>query len=403
MTKIPRVSLPREVWALGFVSLFMDTSSELVHSILPVFMATTLGASKGVIGLVEGVAEAIAQILKLFAGMGSDWTRRRKPFVLAGYGLSALTKPLFPLAGTISLVASARFADRIGKGIRDSPRDALLADVTPSEMRGAVYGLRQSLDTVGAILGPLGAAGLLIAMAGDLRGTLWFAVVPAVLCVLTVVFLVPEPERPAPSTVPARPARTSLTGLGGLGASAWFATAVAGVLTLARFSEAFLLLLAQTRGVRAAAIPLVLVLMNAAYTLSSYPAGVVSDHLGRRGILFLGMVALIAGDLILAVGDEGLFSLGSGVVLWGLHMGLTQGLLAAMVADAAPPDMRGTAFGVFNFVSGVALFAASTVAGLLWDAIGPRAPFLAGTLIATAGLGLLALAPRGRQGVQGTV
>ena len=374
-----------------------------MHSILPVFMATTLGASKELIGLIEGVAEAIAQVLKLFAGMGSDRSQRRKPFVLAGYGLSALTKPLFPLAGTIWLVALARFSDRIGKGIRDSPRDALLADVTPSEMRGAAYGLRQSLDTVGAIMGPLAAAGLLIVLAGDLRSTLWFALVPAVLCVLTVVFFVREPERRVADAEPARQARSSLTGLGGLGASAWFATAVAGVMTLARFSEAFLLLLGQTRGLRAAAIPLVLVLMNAAYALSSYPAGVVSDHLGRRGILFLGMATLIASDLALAAGGEGLVVFAVGVALWGLHMGLTQGLLAAMVADAAPAELRGTAFGVFNLVSGVALLVASTVAGLLWDAIGPKAPFLAGAFVATAGLGLLAVAPQGYRGDQGAV
>jgi MFS family permease len=391
------VGLPREVWALGFVSLFMDTSSELVHSILPVFMATTLGASKGLIGFIEGIAEAIAQILKLFAGVGSDWSGRRKPFVLAGYGLSALTKPLFPLAGTIWLVALARFSDRIGKGIRGSPRDALLADVTTPEMRGAAYGLRQSLDTVGAILGPLAAAGLLILLAGDLRSTLWFAVVPAILCVLTVVFLVREPERPAPSAA-AREARPSLTGLGHLGAGAWLATAVAGVLTLARFSEAFLLLRGETQGLRPAAIPLVLALMNAAYTLSSYPAGIVSDRLGRRGVIFLGIAALVLGDLALAAGGEGLVVFGAGIVLWGLHMGLTQGLLAAMVADAAPAELRGTAFGIFNLVSGVALLVASVVAGLLWDAIGPQAPFLAGALVATAGLGLLALAPKERRG-----
>jgi MFS family permease len=394
----PRVGLPREVWALGFVSLFMDTSSELVHSVLPVFMATTLGASKALIGLIEGVAEAIAQVLKLFAGVSSDWSRRRKPFVLAGYGLSALTKPLFPLADTIWLVALARFSDRIGKGIRGSPRDALLADVTPPEMRGAAYGLRQSLDTVGAILGPLAAAGLLIVLAGDLRTTLWFAVLPAILCVLTIVFLVREPEQPAPSAVAAQEARPSLAGLGRLGAGAWFATVVAGVLTLARFSEAFLLLRGETLGLGTAAIPFVLVLMNAAYTLSSYPAGVVSDHVGRRGILLAGIATLVLADLALAAGGEGLVVFGAGIGLWGLHMGLTQGLLAAMVADAAPAELRGTAFGVFNLVSGIALLVASTVAGLLWDAIGPQAPFLGGALVASAGLGLLALAPQGRRG-----
>jgi MFS family permease len=318
--------------------------------------------------------------------------------VLAGYGLSALTKPLFPLADTIWLVALARFSDRIGKGIRGSPRDALLADVTPPEMRGAAYGLRQSLDTVGAILGPLAAAGLLIVLAGDLRTTLWFAVLPAILCVLTIVFLVREPEQPAPSAVAAQEARPSLAGLGRLGAGAWFATVVAGVLTLARFSEAFLLLRGETLGLGTAAIPFVLVLMNAAYTLSSYPAGVVSDHVGRRGILLAGIATLVLADLALAAGGDGLVVFGAGIGLWGLHMGLTQGLLAAMVADAAPAELRGTAFGVFNLVNGIALLVASTVAGLLWDAIGPQAPFLGGALVASAGLGLLALAPQGRRG-----
>jgi MFS family permease len=377
--------LPRTVWALGLVSLFMDASSELIHGLLPVFMSVTLGASMSVIGDIEGVAEAIAQFGKLISGTLSDRFRTRKPWLVLGYGLSALTKPLFPLAGAIATVAAARFLDRIGKGFRDAPRDALLADVTPREVRGAAYGLRQGLDTVGAIVGPLAASGLIILYADNIRAALWWSLLPAALCVLTLVTFVREPEKRTPKDGEPRP---SLRNAAALPFTFWIVTAMSGLLTLARFSDAFLILRGTSLGVPLAGAPIILVLMNIVYALSSYPAGAASDHAGRKALLAAGAFALIAADTALALA-HGEVELGIGVAFWGLHMGLTQGLLSAMVADSAPPSLRGTAFGVFYAVSGLALLLASAVAGALWDALGAPIPFAAGAALAALSLLLL--------------
>ena len=367
----------------------MDTSSELVHSLLPIFITMTLGASMDVLGLIEGIAEAIAQGGKLASGPLSDWTRRRKPWILAGYGLSALTKPLFPLAYGIGPVAIARFADRVGKGIRGAPRDAMLADVTPEAQRGAAYGLRQALDTVGAVLGPLSAAGLLILYADDIRPALWWAVLPAILCVLTIVGFVREPEK----THAQRETRPGFRNIGELPAAFWVAAGIAVVLTLARFSDAFLILRGTSLKVPLASAPLILVLMNVVYAVSSYPAGKLSDRIGRRGLLAAGTLALIAGDLALGFAG-GILELGLGIALWGLHLGLTQGLLSAMIADAAPTRFRGTAFGLFYALTGLALLAASAAAGVLWDTFGAGIPFLVGAGVAALALLLLPLAGR---------
>ena len=360
-----RTRLPAAVWALGFVSLFMDASSELVHAALPLFLATVLGASMATIGWIEGVAEAIAQFGKLFSGVVSDRMRRRKPWVLAGYGLSALSKPLFPLASNVAMVVVARFSDRIGKGLRDSPRDALLADVTTSHNRGAAYGLRQALDTVGAIIGPLAATVLLIAYAGDIRATLWWAALPAMLCVLTIVFFVREPAKPAEAHAKPRP---TLKDARRLPRALWLVIAAAALVMAARFAEAFLILRATSVGVGLAEAPLVMIGMNVAYALTAYPAGALSDRLGRRGMLFAGIALLAAADIVLGFAN-GYVLLGAGVVLWGLHMGLTQGLFAAMVADTAPSALRGTAFGVYYAASGTATLIGSAAAGLLWDLV----------------------------------
>lgn len=385
--------LPATVWTLGFVSLFMDTSSELIHALLPLFLRIALGASMQTIGDIEGIAEAIAQFGRLISGWLSDRIGARKPWILAGYGLSALTKPLFPLASDISLVATARFLDRIGKGVRGAPRDALLADITPRAMHGAAYGLRQGLDTVGAVAGPLAAAGLLLLHGENIRAAMWWAVLPAVLCVATIVVFVHEPRR---RTAPNAKPRPTFRRAGDLPFGFWLATGAAAVLTLARFSEAFLILRGTSLGVTLAAAPLVLVGMNIVYALSSYPAGALSDHIGRRALLIAGTLTLIGADLALAMA-VGNLGLGIGIALWGLHMGLTQGLLSAMVADAAPDDLRGTAFGVFYAASGVALLAASVLAGLLWDSFGPSGPFWAGAGVATAALVLLTLVDAGRR------
>ena len=378
------MGMPRTVWALGLVSLFMDLSSELVHSLLPVFMTTVLGASMVSVGLVEGVAEATASIVKVFSGALSDRLRRRKPLLVLGYGLAALSKPLFPLAGSVPLVLGARFMDRIGKGIRGAPRDALVADVTPRESRGAAYGLRQALDTVGAVAGPLAAIGLMLLLAGDIRSVLWAALVPAVLSVAALLFFVRE-GTPAQRSG----ARVSFAAVKDLPRHYWAVVGIGAVLTLARFSEAFLVIRAQDVGLGLALVPLVLVVMNVVYTAVAYPAGIAADRGGRRPLLFWGLAALIASDLAMAASATPA-ALFAGVVLWGVHMGLTQGLLATLVADASPPELRGTGFGVFHLVSGVALLAASLLAGWLWSAHGAAATFYAGAAFTAAALAGLA-------------
>jgi MFS family permease len=376
--------VPRTVWALGFVSLFMDLSSELVHALLPVYMTAVLGASMVAVGVVEGIAEGTASIVKVFSGALSDRLRRRKPFVVLGYGLGMLSKPLFPLAASVGLVLVARFMDRVGKGIRGAPRDALIADVTPEGQRGAAFGLRQALDTIGAILGPLAAIGLMFLFMSDVRTVLWFAVIPAVLSVTVLVIWVREP-RAAPAPSQGNP--LSASSLGKLPLGYWVVVALGAVLTLARFSEAFLVIRAQDLGIALALVPIVLVVMNLAYTAIAYPAGLAADRGHRRALLLWGFLALIVSDLLLASSNDRVLFFAA-IVLWGAHMGLTQGLLAAMVADAAPAQLRGTAFGVFHLVSGVALLAASVLAGWLWSVYGAAYTFYAGaafTALALAG------------------
>ena len=379
----PLRQIPKGVWALGFVSLFMDISSEMVHSLLPVFFVSVIGLSYTSVGLIEGIAQAIALITKVFSGALSDWFGRRKPLALVGYGLAAVTKPVFALASSATLIVSARFLDRVGKGIRGAPRDALIADITPDDMRGASYGVRQSLDSVGAFVGPGLALLLMALLANDIRAVFWFAVIPATLSVLVLWFGVKEPA-PPDGHQPRSPLHRS--DIGRLGRGYWATVAVGAVLTLAGFSEAVLVLRAQDIGLPLALIPLVFIIMNVIYALSAYPAGLLSDRWGRPSLLIAGFVVLIMADVTLALAGsvpEVMF----GVVLWGLYMGLTQGVLTALVADTAPPELRGTAFGMFNLVSGIALLLASAIAGWLWDQYGAPAPF-----IASAGFAALALA-----------
>lgn len=377
--------LPRGVLALGLVSLCMDASSELVHSILPVFLVTVLGSSALTVGLLEGMAEATAAITKVFSGTLSDRWRRRKGLILTGYGLAALTKPLFPLADSISWVLTARFLDRVGKGIRGAPRDALIADLVSPEQRNAAYGLRQSLDSVGAFLGPLLAIVLLLLWQNDLRAVLWVAVVPAFLAVALLIFGVKE--QPTVSPVSVRPA-LSLSSLGTLGRRYWGIVALGSVITLARFSEAFLVLRGQQVGLPLAWVPAVIMLMSLAYAASAYPTGLAARRWSRRTLLGWGMAVLLLADVVLASAAT-ITPVLIGASLWGLHMGLTQGLLAALVADAVPAERAGTAFGFFNLLTGVFLLLASGLAGLLWDSLGAPATFLAGA--AFSGLALMAL------------
>ncbi len=380
--------MPRAVWALGFVSLLMDISSEMVHSLLPLFMATVLGASAFSIGLIEGLAEATALIVKIFSGALSDYLGRRKPLALLGYTMGALSKPLFALAPGLGLIVTARLVDRVGKGIRGAPRDALVADVTPPALRGAAFGLRQSLDTVGAFTGPLLAVGLMLLWADDFRAVFWVAVIPGLLAVAVLALAVHEPV-PAPGTPRTNPIQRAQ--LARLGAGYWWVVGVGAVFTLARFSEAFLVLRAQQSGIAMALVPLVMVAMNAVYAASAYPFGALSDRISHRALLAMGLLVLIAADAVLASSSHWAAVLG-GVALWGVHMGITQGLMATMVADTAPADLRGTAYGVFNLVSGLAMLVASGTAGWLWDRHGAPATFAAGA--AFSGLALLGLLVR---------
>jgi MFS family permease len=376
--------IPRGIWALGFVSMFMDISSEMIHALLPLYMVTVLGTSVLTVGIIEGVAEATASITKIFSGVLSDWLGKRKLLAAIGYGLAAFTKPVFPLADSVSWVIAARFVDRIGKGIRGAPRDALVADIAPPELRGASFGLRQSMDTIGAFTGPLLAIGLMILWHNNFQLVFWVAVIPAFIAFGLMVFGVEEPEK----QVGAKKAALTFRDAGRLSSAFWFVVAGASALTLARFSEAFLILRSQNLGLSLAFAPMILVVMNVVYALSSYPAGVIADKTGRMGIMLFGVGFLVLADLVLAFASNIWMAL-SGVVLWGLHMGLTQGLLATLVADTAPADMRGTAFGIFNLAVGILLLIASMIAGGLWDVYGPQATFLAGagfSVVALVGL-----------------
>lgn len=387
-----RARIPSTVWALGFVSLFADVASELIHALLPLFLVDRLGATLLTVGLIEGVGEATAAITKVFSGALSDWLGRRKLLAASGYALGAASKVLFPLAGSAEMVLGARFIDRIGKGIRGAPRDALVADVTPPEVRGAAYGLRQSLDSVGAFVGPLLAVLLMALYAEHIRTVLWWAVVPAAISVLVIVMAVREPAvtRPQRRGVPIR-----RVDLAELPRSYWLAVLIGVLFTFARFSEGFLILKGQQAGLPLTLVPLVLVAMNVVYAAASMPVGALSDRLGRTGLLSAGMLVLAGADVALAV-MPGLAGLFLGVALWGLHMALSQGLLAALVADASPAALRGTAFGVFNLATGVVLLLASVLAGALWQAIGPDATFAAGAGFAfAAAVGLLLLSRRG--------
>lgn len=382
------MNVPRTVWALGLVSLFMDLSSEIIHALLPVFLTTTLGASVALVGLIDGVGESAASITKVFSGYISDRLGRRKPLILLGYGLGALSKPFFAIATGPMPVLGARFVDRIGKGLRGAPRDALVADVTPVEIRGRAYGLRQALDTIGAFLGPLAAIALMFALANDMRTIFWIALIPAVISVLLVVFGVGEAEKGMPGKAKAPPLR--MVDLKSFDRRFWTVVMIGVAFTLARFSESFLVLRANGEGLPLAWTPLVLVVMNLVYSLGAYPAGALSDRVNPVWPMSGGLVCLVLADLSLGFGS-GLFATFVGIALWGAHMALTQGILAKLVADASPEHLRGSGFGFFNLASGIAMLFASLVAGVLWSSFGPQATFLTGAIFALLALALMRL------------
>lgn len=382
--------LPRGIWVLGFVSLLMDVSSEMIHSLLPLFLVGTLGVSAFALGLLEGVAEATALFMKMAAGTLSDYLGRRKGLAVLGYAMGALSKPAFALAQGPGLVYAARIVDRMGKGIRGAPRDALVADLVPADQRGAAFGLRQALDTVGAFIGPLLAMGLMLLWANDFRAVFWVAVIPALLAVALLVVGIREPAV-APHAGPRNPIHRE--NLKRMGSAFWWVVAIGALFTLARFSEAFLVLRAENAGMKLAFVPLVMVVMSAVYSATAYPFGRLADRLPHRPLLMLALALLIVADLVLAFGAHW-SSVILGVMLWGLHMGLSQGLLATMVAGSAPADLRGTAFGLFNLASGIAMLLASGIAGWLWQSMGPQSTFLAGAGFSAAALLLLALQRR---------
>ena len=385
-----RPTIPRTVWALGLVSLFMDISSEMIHALLPLFLTVSLGASVVTVGLIEGASESAASIVKVFSGYLSDRIGRRKPLILVGYALGALSKPFFAVATTSMTVFGARFADRIGKGLRGAPRDALVADVTPPEIRGRAYGVRQALDTAGAFLGPLLAIALMALFAENMRLVFWLALIPGLLSVFCV--LVGVEDRAAGPEGKEKPPPIRFADVQRLGAPFWGVVVIGVAFTLARFSEAFLILKAHDEGLPLVLAPVVLILMNVVYSAGAYPAGAWSDRAPAVAPLAAGLAVLIAADLTLAFG-AGVAGAFVGVALWGAHMALTQGLLAKLVAEHSPPALRGSAFGLFNLATGLALLGASTIAGLLWDRVGASATFLAGAAFAIVAMAALALAP----------
>jgi MFS family permease len=384
--------IPAGIWTLGFVSLLMDVSSEMIHSLLPVFLTTVLGASALTVGLIEGAAEATALIVKVFSGVLSDYWGKRKPLAVLGYALGALSKPLFAMAPVAGMVLAARLIDRVGKGIRGAPRDALVADIAPADVRGAAFGLRQSLDTVGAFLGPLITLGLMLLWANDFRAVFWVAIVPGALAVALLYLGVDEPVR---QTAASRLNPIRRQQLARLSPAYWWVVAIGAIFTLARFSEAFLVLRAQQGGLPVAFVPLVLIAMNVVYALSAYPFGKLSDEMSHNRLLIAGMIVLVSADAACAYSNHWIW-VWLGISLWGLHMGITQGLLSRMVADAAPEDLRGTAYGFFNLMSGIAMLFASVLAGYLWDRFGASQTFIAGG--ALSALAMLALLIRSKPG-----
>lgn len=387
--------IPRTVIALGLVSFFMDVSSEIIHSLLPLFMTGALGMSVALVGLIDGMAESTASISKVFSGYISDRMGRRKPLILLGYGLSAVTKPLFPLAGGVGAILFARFADRVGKGIRGAPRDALITDITPAKIRGRAFGLRQAMDTVGAVLGPLLALGLMTLFAGDMRAVFWVATLPAVLAVVCVLLGVDDQTQNG-ARGKGRPP-IDLKDLRRFDRGFWFLVSLGVVFTLARFSEGFLVLKAHADGLPIMFAPLVLVVLNIVYSAGAYPAGVLADRMSATLLMVLGLAALVVADLFLALG-HGLSASFTGIGLWGVHLALTQGLLSKLVADHAPPELRGSAFGLFNLMTGLAMLLASIMAGLVWDRISPSATFMvgAGFAVLAAAMVLIRGRPRAR-------
>jgi MFS family permease len=377
-------SMPRNIWVLGLVSLLTDISSEMIHSVLPLFLVTSLGTDVVTVGLIEGLAEATASVVKLFSGTLSDRLGRRKELAILGYGFSTIVKPLFAIANSPGLVLLARFGDRVGKGIRGAPRDALVADSTDESNRGAAYGLRQSLDTIGAFLGPILATGLMLSSEQNFRLVFWLAVIPGILAVALLALGIKEKSKAQPKQ--SQPLQWQT--LKDLGRDYWLLVAVALLFNLGNSSDAFLLLRAQQIGVAPAFVPLSLVVMNSTYLISAYPLGRLSDKIGRYRLLTGGFLLYALVYLGLAYVQTPV-QMGLLLGLYGIHLGMSQGSLLALVADRVPSELRGTAFGFINLAIGLAILPASLIAGALWQWVSPQATFLVGSGFAIAAVVLL--------------
>ena len=365
-------------------------SSAMIYSLLPVFMVRVLGISIASVGVIEGTAEATNSLIKIVSGAASDWIGRRKPLVVFGYTLSAVIKTIFPVAGTVSAVLAARVIDRLGKGIRDAPRDAFLADLTAKEIRGEGFGLRLALAISGFVVGPLIAIGLMKLSGDDFQLVFWIALIPAYLSLVVLFVAVKELPFNYDESQRRRPIRRG--DIIALPAVFWWVVAIASLLSLARFSQAFLVLKAHDIGVDAAFVPMVLVVMYLVFSVAAYPFGVLADHLDRRLQLGIGTVILVGADVVLANASTVWLTM-LGAALWGLQLGVTQGLLGATIADVAPDRLRGTAFGIYDVAIGVGTFIASAGAGALWMAGGPSIAFSFSACVATAAALMLLLQP----------
>jgi len=375
---------------LGLVSLLTATSSAMVYGLLPVFLVKVLGASIGIVGVMEGLAEASNSAMRLLSGITSDWIGRRKPVVAFGYLLSAANKLVFPMAESVSIVFVARLVDRFGKGVRDAPRDALISDLTPSHIRGSGFGLRTALYTMGFVLGPLAAIGLMVASGDNFRLVFAIAVAPAFAAVGILLFAIGED--PAQSSREAR-FRIRLSHLSRLPAAFWWSISVASLLSLARYSPAFLVLKASDVGIDPAFVPLILVFTHTVFSAAAYPFGALADRVDHRLQLALAVAVLLAADLVLAAGGT-MVTAFLGASLWGLQMGVSEGLLSASVANAAPDDLRGTAFGIYQLAFGLAAFGASGTAGALWSIGGPPLAFGVSACVAAGVVPVLAFRPK---------
>nr|WP_200892490.1 MFS transporter [Aliterella atlantica] len=386
MKSLPNLPpLPRQVWVLGWVSLLMDIGSKMIQSVLPLFLVSMLGASLVTVGAIEGIAEVTAAGLKVGSGLISDrGGQHRKWSAVLGYGFSALMIPLYPIATSPGWILAARMGDRMGKGIRVAPRNALVADATPEHQRGAAYGLRYTLDTIGALLGPIVATILLAVSRQNTRLVFWAAMIPAFLAVGLLIWGIQAPPFAQPSSK-SKASGLRWQSLQQLGVNYWHLVVVVCLFNLGNSSDAFLLLKAKDVGISFTAVPLVLTAIHAGSAVSAYPAGWLSDRLSRRNVFLvgLGLFALTYGGLAIARQPWQVWLL---LGLYGLYQGITQGVLLAMVAATITPMSRGTAFSFLSLVAGFSLLLASLLAGWLWQQIGSWAAFGLGSASAIAAI-----------------